>query len=920
MGELRGPEPLHGRSAELGSVYAWLDLRHPGPRMLMISGEAGLGKTSLWTAALSTARAAEARVLACRPGEAETGLIYSGLGDLLDGQEDAPAVRALPAPLRDALGVALLWREPGATPPDQRAVALAVLHLLRRWVAERPLIVAVDDLQWLDPSTEAVLGFALRRLDQPAGLLATLRTGTGDSSWPALARAVPADRVARCEIGPMDRDSIGAVVAQRYGRPLRPGPLRVVHEASGGNPLFALELARNLDERHPPAAELPVPESLRHLLRTMIDGLSDAAAEVALMLASASRARAGLLDGAPERHEGLAELVARHVVVTDGRVPRFTNPLYGAAVLESAGAVRRREMHARLARSAAGPEERARHLALAATGPDPVAADALHEAARLAVARGAPYTAGELAEWAAGLTPSEQAELATRRRVEAAANLLTSGGASRARALLEDVARRCPSGPVKAEVLFLLGRAIFAEGDVAGSLPPNQQARLEAGEVTELLVPILADLAYTRMHIGHLAGAAGHARELLAVAARTGDAALRDEATIASITIEFMRSARPPAEVPELGYDNPLERSPFAALHVVGYLYRSLGDLAAARAALDTVRTAAVAAGIEAYIPSALMWATEVECLAGDFAAAGERAALARRAGQEAGTPSTSALFTEALVLTHRGELDRARPIAEEGLALAVRTGLGTGALGLRALLGLIELAAGDPAEAVRHLELTEQAAASLGAAIDVVCPTAVADHVAALVALGRLDRAAELAERAARSARLIDRPLARGVAGRARGLLLTATGAPKRAVAELGAAVAEFTAGGMPFELGRTLLALAQAQGRLRQRAAARQSAERAAALFAELGAHRWAESAAQPARAAEPYGLTPSEARVAMLAARGRSNREIAEELVIEVKTVETHLSSAYRKLGVRGRTQLAVRLNEAAASRQA
>ncbi|MCK2213395.1 LuxR family transcriptional regulator [Actinomadura sp. ATCC 31491] len=911
--------PLLGRDTELAAARAWLDRRHAGPRLLMISGEAGMGKTALWTAALSAARSGHGRVLACRPGEAETGLIYSGLGDLLDGQEDSPAVRGLPEPLRAALGVALLWRAPGETPPDQRAVALAVLHLLRRYAADGPPIIAVDDLQWLDPSTEAVLSFALRRLDQPAGVLATLRTGAGDLSWPPLARAVPPDRVERHELGPLDRDAVGAVLASRYGRPPRPGLLRVVHEASGGNPLFALELARTLGDRPDPEADLPVPEGLRHLLRTTIDGLSDAAAEVALMLASASRVQAGLLDGLPARHAGLAELVARHVV-TDDPVPRFTNPLYGAAVLESAGAARRREMHARLARTAAGPEERARHLALAATGPDAAAADALHEAARLAVARGAPYTAGELAEWAARLTPSEQDELATRRRIEAAANLLTSGGASRARALLEDVAERCPSGPVKAEVLFLLNRAIFSEGDHAGALVPNQQARLEAGDSVELLVPILADLAYSRMHVGHLAGAAGHARELLALATRVGDAALRDEATIAMITIEFMRTARPPAEVPEPGYDNPLDRSPFAALHVAGYLYRSLGDLPAARAALDTVRTAAVAAGIEAYIPSALMWATEVECLAGDLDAAAERAALARRAGQEAGTPSTSALFTEALVLAHRGEPDRARPIAEEGLAVALRFGLGTSALCLRALLGFVELAAGDPAEAVRHLEAMEQAATSLGAALEVVCPTAVSDHVAALVALGRLDRAAELADRAARSARLIDRPLARGVAGRARGLLLTATGAPKRAAGELGAACAEFTTAGMPFELARTLLALAQAQGRLRQRAAARRSAERAAELFAELGAPGWAATAAQPARPAEPYGLTPSEARVAALAARGRSNREIAEELVIEVKTVETHLSSAYRKLGVRGRTQLAVRFGEDAGAGRA
>jgi predicted ATPase len=171
------PVDVIGREEELVELRAFLDALPEDPAALVLAGPAGVGKTTLWHAGTDAARELGWRVLEARPAAAEARLAFAGVGDLLDDGLDE-LLGALATPQADALRVALLLARPHSSPPDERAVAVALLSALRAYAAERPLLVAVDDVQWLDSPSAAVLGFAWRRLRaEPVGLLVTYRRG-----------------------------------------------------------------------------------------------------------------------------------------------------------------------------------------------------------------------------------------------------------------------------------------------------------------------------------------------------------------------------------------------------------------------------------------------------------------------------------------------------------------------------------------------------------------------------------------------------------------------------------------------------------------------------------------------------------------------------------------------------------------------
>jgi predicted ATPase len=171
---------IYGRAAELGRIRAFLDEAAAGPAVLLIEGPAGIGKTTLWSAALDMARERGWWVLSCRPVQSEAPLSFSALADLFDAVPES-GLAGLPGPQRHAVDVALLRAEPGPQPPDQRAVAVALLGVIRALGDTAPVLIAVDDLTWLDRASAVVLEYALRRLTaQPAGLLATVTPGEAE--------------------------------------------------------------------------------------------------------------------------------------------------------------------------------------------------------------------------------------------------------------------------------------------------------------------------------------------------------------------------------------------------------------------------------------------------------------------------------------------------------------------------------------------------------------------------------------------------------------------------------------------------------------------------------------------------------------------------------------------------------------------
>jgi predicted ATPase len=237
---------MHGRDAEQHLLYSLLNEIRSRALVLVLDGRAGIGKTTLWQAAQAVARERSYRVLATRAVEAEATLPFTGLVDLLQRVAD-DHLAELPVPQQRALEIALLRREPTELPVDRLAVSLAVLAVLRSIARTTPAIIAVDDLQWLDRPSARVLAFALRRLnEEPVGLLATLRSEVEGPLPLGLDQAIPASRLRRIALDGLPVGALDQVLRDRLGLDLARTTLVRLHQVTGGNPFYALELASSL--------------------------------------------------------------------------------------------------------------------------------------------------------------------------------------------------------------------------------------------------------------------------------------------------------------------------------------------------------------------------------------------------------------------------------------------------------------------------------------------------------------------------------------------------------------------------------------------------------------------------------------------------------------------------------------------------
>jgi predicted ATPase len=302
-----------GRERERARIDAFLERAAEAPAVLVLNGEPGIGKTTLWRLGVERAQERGFKVLTASVGHAERELSFAALGDLL-----APVVEdlgSLPAPQRRALRVALLLEEPRGTPPDERALGTAMLGLLIAVAEKAPLLLAVDDVQWLDDSTRSVLRFALRRA--PVAVLLAQRAG---DTGLALDES---DVIEVSSLGVAELDRI--LRAQLRAEFVR-STLVGIERASGGNPFFALEVARALVAlpRPPrPTEPLPVPANLRELVSARLERLSPSARASALLAAAAARPTLTLLERAGA--VALDELLAADVLMADGERIRFAH-------------------------------------------------------------------------------------------------------------------------------------------------------------------------------------------------------------------------------------------------------------------------------------------------------------------------------------------------------------------------------------------------------------------------------------------------------------------------------------------------------------------------------------------------------------------------------------------------------------------
>ena len=827
---------------------------------------------------------------------------------------------------RRALEVALLLTEPGNGAPDPRAIGLALLDVLRMLAEQRPVVIVLDDLQWLDTSSVGVLQIALRRLrDERVGLLATMRTAPDAAVPVELDRAFPADRLVRLPIGPLSLGALHHLLRERVGLDLTRPELGRVHEASAGNPFFALELGRELvrtGSRPATGRALPVPESLYELLGGRLARLPTDTGDVVLFAAALARPTIDLVVKAHGHRETVVDALdtaAREGVVEleDSRL-RFAHPLLASICYEQAPIWKRRAIHGALARAVVDAEERARHLALAAEGPDADVASELDSAGERAAARGATAGAAELAELACQLTPDDP-PTARRRRLRAAHFHRLAGDGEQASAILEQLRAEVPKGAERADVLLALALARRVPSTELIALCDEALAEVPSDDVRASR--ILAYRSFIRLFQADVHRGLVDARAALERAERVGDPTLLAVAIARVGQAEVWGAEEMTPGLVErgveleerLGLSLEYYESPRVALarHLGGS-----GDLERGHAIFEELEQHAIDRGDEPSRGQILWRLSLMEWYLGRWESALEHAVAALEIADQAhdGHQRIFKGRIKALVETDFGLLDLARAEAEDGLRLAEERSDEVNVFTCLGVLGRLELALGDLEAAGARLRDFPARALALG----YNDPTAPfwADAIETLILLGELEQALAYLEPYERHAARVRDPWAMAAAARSRGLFAAASEDASGAFEAFERALDLLEGQPFPFERGRTLLCLGTVRRQAQQKRAAREALEQALAIFEELGARLWAEKArAELARISgrrtTSDELTGTERRVAELAADGHTNKEIAAELFMGVSTVEAHLSRIYRKLGLRSRTELAGRI---------
>jgi len=882
-----------GRSALLDAGWAAL----AGGGRVLLEGAAGIGKTAVWRALVDRAEAAGSTVLSCAPTESEADLPLAALADVL--RPLAPHVDALPPPQRRAVAAVLLSGETDGE-VDERALAAGVRTALE--AAGERVLVAVDDVQWLDLPSERALRFALRRT-AAAVLLARRPAADDPLGLPDLVRL---------EVPPMGVGELHHLLRERLGTALpRPLLARVARD-SGGNPLLALEITRALHRlpRLPRTGEdLPVAASVQELLSQRVAALPgpvrDAVRLAALLAVPTARdlLAAGVDQDALDQAEESGLLVAHPDTVA------FAHPLYAATVRSGVPPGVRRGLHRRLADVVADPDERARQLAGATTGPDPDVADELAMAARRHRDRGAPETAAGLWDRAAALHPSSTAAVTHRLAAERAR--FDSGDYAGAEAGAADLAASC-DGPDRAEALLLLGEIRHAADDLDGAVAAALEGLESCPPDSVLAGRIHAHLAVFDVR----PEAAGeHARRGSALL--SADPAHRPLAS-ATLLMEFYNDLRagnaPRTELltRALSLEDP-EPSRLAAT-VPAIYWKAVDDHDLARARLTTLLDQAVARGDEPAQHDLHTHLGEAEISAGRYTAAADHLRLAHDLGTQLGTGLVGENWLLGMVAAHQGNLTEADRVARVGLTEAAATGDIWSARLHHLLAAFTAFSATRPAEAATHYTALAEAVDALGLK-EPLSLRFEADWAEACIAAGDLDGATTaLARLTARHTRL-PRPWTTLGLARVRALLAAARGQdPTPALDALTTARDSIPPAVVPLDRARCLLTTGVVLRRTRKRTAARTALTAAEAEFTTLGATAFtARAQSEAARLGiKPAGgtnttLTPTETRVAHLAAAGRTNRAIAEELFLSPKTVEANLARIYRKLGITTRAQL-------------
>ena len=889
-----------------------------GPAGLIFEGEAGIGKTTAWTDALQRAIEAGVQVLSTRASAAEAKPTSAAIADLLGGV-DSNLFRALPAVQRTALNRVLRCGDEGP-PADERVASAAFLSVLELLAAQSPVLVAIDDVQWLDSPSKTAVAFAARRLKGPIGIMVTVRTGGPDNADTTWLQLPHHDDLTRVALGPISLGALHDVIANRLGESLPRSVVTRIHQISGGNPLFALELARTVKDRG--SEDIELPRSLTEIVERRLGALNE---ETALLLLAAvcevdptvaQLARA--TECTAERViELLEDVEDRAIVVLDGNRVRFSHPLLAHGVYTQATATHRRLMHGRIAAITDQPELRARHLALAAEGPDEATLTALDAAADSAAARGAHSSAAELIDLAISLDGDNPV-----RRLRGAELHFRAGDLDAADARLGSIIETLPQGALRAVALMLRGAVYGYRGGLAHAVDVLTAGVEEAGDNPALRLQGLLLLSLAVGMTGDIAQSVDYARQAAADADRLDVPALRSQALTLATHVNFMHGLGldHPGLQSALDLEDPDSTAPatLQASAVDGVLCAWTGRLDEARTKMAAVAQRCQDRGNEVDFIWAAEFLTMIDLWSGRWAEAAATADDAMdRARQIGGHLTTiTALICRAAVAAHTGRAEDTHHAARAAIDAAHDSGIGYLALAPTASLALLEVSRQDYRAALTVLE-------PVLATFDPVHSTEIMvggylpDAIEALIGVGRFDDAEPLIVALETNGTRLDRPWMLAAAARGRAQILAARGDLDGAEQQARRALTHHERVPMPFETARTQLVMGGVQRRRRRRQAATATLSAALSTLETLGSQLWAGRARAELERLQPLStnavvLTDAERRISERAASGLSNREIAAELFLSVKTVEMNLSSSYRKLGIRSRAELTARID--------
>jgi DNA-binding CsgD family transcriptional regulator len=905
---------LLGRGEECARIDELLDTARLGRSgALVIRGDPGIGKTALLEYAGS--RADGMRVLRAVGVESESEMSYSGLHELV--WPIAGLIEGLPRQQRVAMRDALAPAGRGVD--DRFAVYAATLGLVALAADEHPLLCLIDDGHWLDRGSAEALLFAARRLeDDDVALVFATRD--------APPRGLAAPGVPELRLGGLDHatavqlllDHHDVLAADVAGR---------IATATGGNPLALLEAPRELRESQLSGRDaiddpIPVGVGVEHAFLLRARGLPERTAWALLLAAASDRTEVGIILAAADAGPDVLSDAERAglIRVESGRV-RFRHPLVRSAVYHGAPSAQRRAAHRALADVLMAPEHadrRAWHLATAATGPDEAVARALETAADGVGRRGGVAAQAEFLARAAELSPDPQARV--RRLLAAGLAAADAGLLDRGDGLLQVGLREVDDPHVQADLVLARWDVMFRGGQAAEWYQPTLAAaasieQLDRGRAAALIAHAW-DFAFDLLEPGASRELADWIWSLL------GEDALgaTNLPALSALCWQWMADGR--------GDDSAAAAERGGRLALAGefdqaaYFAECLtftDRFSVAQSVLEQLIARCRAEGRLTHLAYALVSLARLQLRQGQFRRSYAAATEALTVATDTGAAWAIGYALQALARSE-AVLGRDTECTEHALR-AIELGADSGGRCVQAparhALGLMLLGRGDHAGALVHLEAAAEA-------VTEVCEPGFMCHepdlIEALAAVGRCDDAQRAAEELAESAEGSRSDWTAAVAARC--VALTST--RRDEVDDAFSLALERCSRHVPgFERARTQLAFGRWLRHAGRRVEARKHLREAESTFDICGALPWVEHArreltasGERARRRQPDTrdeLTAQELQVALIVAEGATNREAAARLFLSPKTIEKHLGNAYRKLGVRSRTQLALHLEK-------